>query len=135
MRIGLMGAGSRPENVLLMLEALGEALAEQGFRPAGAPQAADVLVRVDYGVDEGTREYAEDPFYASSRYRYGWSPYGFGWRDPFYDPFWGVYYGRPYFSRWGGDPRRCTTRAGLATSGHRSWIRARELRSIQVRAR
>jgi hypothetical protein len=79
-------------------------LAAQGFRPAGAPQAADVLVKVDYGVDEGTQQYSEDPFYASSRYRYGWGPYGFGWRDPFYDPFWGVYQGRPYFSRWGRYP-------------------------------
>jgi hypothetical protein len=78
-------------------------LAAQGFRPAGAPQAADVLVKVDYGVDEGTRQYSEDPFYASSR-GYGWGPYGFGWRDPFYDPFWGISYGRPYFSRWGGYP-------------------------------
>lgn len=72
-------------------------LAAQGFRPAGAPQAADILVKVDYGVDEGTTQIERDPFYGS---RYG----GFGYRDPFYDPFWGVYYGRPYFSRWGGSP-------------------------------
>ena len=85
-------------------------LQAQGYRPAGAPSVADMLVRVDYGVDEGTREIVSDPFYGSryGRYRgfgrYGWGPYGFGYRDPFYDPFWGVYYGRPYYSRWGRSP-------------------------------
>ena len=71
-------------------------LQAQGYRPAGAPQVADMLVRVDYGIDEGKTEYVgNDPFYDS---RFGG---GFGyWRDPFYDPFWGVYYGRPYYSRW-----------------------------------
>ena len=70
-------------------------LAAQGFRPAGAPQLADMLVKVNYGVDEGETEYVAEPD-LSSRYRYG----GFGWRSPFYDPFWG----RPYYSRWGGYP-------------------------------
>ena len=74
-------------------------LAAQGFRPAGAPQAADMLVRVDYGVDEGTTEIRDEPYF-SSPYRYG----GFGYRSPFYDPFWGGYYGRPFYSRWGGYP-------------------------------
>jgi hypothetical protein len=64
-------------------------LAAKGYRPAGAPQLADMLVRLDYGVDEGTREIREDPF-SSRRYR-----------DPFYDPYWGVYFGRPYYSRYG----------------------------------
>lgn len=73
-------------------------LQAQGFRPAGAPQAADILVRLDYGVDEGKTEYAREPFYGP---RYGgFGPYGYRWRDPFYDPFWGVYYGRPYWSHW-----------------------------------
>ena len=80
-------------------------LEAQGYRPAGAPQVADMLIRVDYGVDQGTREIVSDPFYGRSRFgRYGWGPYGFGYRDPFYDPFWGVYYGRPYYSRWGRSP-------------------------------
>ena len=77
-------------------------LQAQGYRAAGAPQAADMLVRVDYGVDEGTTDYVDRPFYGPSRFGYG--PYSMRWRDPFYDPFWGVYYGRPYFSRWGGYP-------------------------------
>jgi hypothetical protein len=76
-------------------------LAAQGFRPAGTPQAADILVKVDYGVDEGTTEIDRDPYFGRG-FGGGFGPYGFG--DPFYDPFWGVYYGRPYFSRWGGYP-------------------------------
>jgi len=39
-RIGLMGAGSTAENVLLVLEALEEALRQQGFRAAGDARAA-----------------------------------------------------------------------------------------------
>ena len=73
-------------------------LAAQGFQPAGAPQAADLLVKLDYGVDEGSTEYARD---YTARYRYG----GLGYYDPFYGPYWGGgYYGRPYYSRWGGGP-------------------------------
>jgi hypothetical protein len=64
-------------------------LAARGYRPAGAPQLADMLVRLDYGVDQGSQEYRADPF-ARSRYR-----------SPFYDPFWGVHYGRPYYPRYG----------------------------------
>ena len=57
----------------------------KGYRPAGAPQVADMLVRLSYDVDEGETEYRADPF-AYSRYGRG-----------FYDPFWG----RPYYSRFG----------------------------------
>ena len=82
-------------------------LTAQGYAPAGAPQVATMLVKLDYGVDEGQREYTSDPF-ARSRYGYG----GFGYNDPFYrsrfgyggfgynDPFYG-YTGRPYWSRYG----------------------------------
>ncbi len=96
-------------------------LAAKGYKPAGAPQLADMLVKLDYGVDEGQREVTADPF-ARSRYGYG----GFGYSDPFYrsrfgyydpffrsrygyrgyydpfdDPFYGGYAGRPYWSRFG----------------------------------
>ena len=68
-------------------------LEAQGYRPAGTPQAATMVVRLSYGVDQGHRVYTEDPF-ARSRYY-----------DPFYrgayDPFFGGYYGRPYYSRFG----------------------------------
>ena len=39
-RIGLMGYGSTAENVLMVLEALGAALADQGFHPAADARAA-----------------------------------------------------------------------------------------------
>lgn len=72
-------------------------LQAHGLVPAASPQAADMLVKVSYGVDEGTTEYYDDGMYGPYG-RYG--RYGFGYRDPFYDPFWGFYYGRPYYSRW-----------------------------------
>lgn len=65
----------------------------RGYRPAGAPQLADMLVKVSYTVDEGETEYATDPM-ARSRY---WSPFYRG----YYDPFWGAHFGRPYYSRYG----------------------------------
>lgn len=80
-------------------------LESQGFRAAGAPNLADMLVRVDYGVDEGKTEYVRDPFYGSpggfgyGRYGYGYGGYG-GYGG--FDPFWGVYTNRPYYSRYGG---------------------------------
>ena len=68
-------------------------LEARGYRPAGAPQLADMLVKVSYDVGEGQKEYTIDPL-ARSRYA-----------DPFfrgrYDPFFGAYYGRPYYSRYG----------------------------------
>ena len=78
-------------------------LQAQGYRAAGAPQVADMLVRVDYGVDEGKTERVADydPFY-DARWGGGYSS-GY-WRTPSYDPFWRVYYGRPYYSRWGRMP-------------------------------
>jgi hypothetical protein len=68
-------------------------LAARGYRPAGAPQLADMIVRmsydveqdVDYRVDPIARSRMSDPFY----------------RRGFYDPFWRVTYGRPYYSRYG----------------------------------
>ena len=86
-------------------------LAAKGYRPAGAPQLASMLVRLDYGVDEGKTEYTEDPF-ARSRYGYGGfgDPFYRSYRDPFgqyrYDPFYRSYYGRPYYSRFGYYGRR-----------------------------
>ena len=78
-------------------------LEANGYRPAGAPQIADMLVRLDYGVDEGRTEYVDDGF-SSARRGPRWGPYGWSYRDPWYDPSYGVFYGRPYWSRWGGSP-------------------------------
>ena len=74
----------------------------RGYRQAASPQTADMLVRVNYGVDEGQQQVEVDPFgrYGSfGRYgpRYGDPFYGGG----FYDPRFGIYYGRPYYSRYG----------------------------------
>ena len=70
-----------------------QALQARGYAHAGAPQLATMIVRVGYGVDEGRREYTSDPF-ARSRYS---SPFYRG----YYDPFYGAYGGRPYWSRYG----------------------------------
>lgn len=63
-------------------------LQARGYRPAASPESADMIVRIGYGVDQGTREYSRDPFmeYHSPFHR----PYGYG-----------AYYGRPYYSRYG----------------------------------
>ena len=60
-------------------------LEARGYRPAGAPQAADLLVTLDYGVDQGATHVETDPF-LHSRLR---------------DPYWGSFYGSPYYSRYG----------------------------------
>jgi hypothetical protein len=86
-------------------------LAAKGYSPAGGPNLATMLVRLDYGVDEGRTEYTQDPF-ARSRYGYGGfgDPFYRSYRDPFgqyrYDPFYRGYYGRPYYSRYGYYGRR-----------------------------
>lgn len=68
-------------------------LQAKGYVPAGAPQNADMLVKLSYAVDDGETRYAADPF-ARSRY---YDPFYRG----YYDPFYGRYYGRPYYSRYG----------------------------------
>jgi hypothetical protein len=87
-----------------------QALQAQGYAAAPSAQAATMLVKMDFGVDQGTTEYRVDPFYRSrqfyspfhggyygtwgrpiyySRYsRFGrYNPYYYGWDDPFYSPF------------------------------------------------
>ena len=85
-----------------------QAMQAQGYAAAPSPQAATMLVKVNYGVDEGTTEYREDPFYRNrgfyspyyggmygtwgrplyySRYGRRYSPFYYGWDDPFYSPF------------------------------------------------
>jgi len=71
-----------------------QAMQAQGYAPATSPQSASMLVAVDYGVDQGHQEVDVDPF--PSGYYGG----GFG---GFYDPFYRRgFYGRPYYSRFGG---------------------------------
>jgi hypothetical protein len=80
-------------------------MAARGYRQAPSTAAADMLVRVGYGVDEGRQEVyvdpiARDPFLYGGYYgRPYWSRFGYygGYRSPFYwgwnDPFW---YASPY---------------------------------------
>ena len=64
-----------------------------GYHQAASTAQADMLIKIGYGVDEGTTEVSVDPF-ARSRY---YSPFYRG----YYDPFYGGYFGRPYYSRYG----------------------------------
>ena len=85
-----------------------QAMRAQGYVPAASINQATMIVRLGYGVDEGTTRYDQDPFGYGGYNGYG-GGYG-GYRDPFYrggyrDPFYrGGYYGnpysRPYYSRW-----------------------------------
>lgn len=65
----------------------------KGYRQAASTAAADMLVRVGYGVDDGETQVSADPWARSMYY------------DPFYrgsyDPFYRGYIGRPYYSRYG----------------------------------
>jgi hypothetical protein len=71
-----------------------QAMQAQGYAPAISPQTATMLVQVDYGVDRGQQEVDVDPF-ANGFYRGGFGG--------FYDPFFRRgFYGRPYYSRYGG---------------------------------
>ncbi len=65
-----------------------QAMQAQGYVPAASIATATMVVRVGYGVDQGTVQYDRDPF--------GYAGYG----DPFYRGYRG-YYSRPYYSRWG----------------------------------
>ena len=70
-----------------------QAMQAQGYVPAVSPQAATMLVQLDYGVDQGQREVDIDPF--ANGYYGG----GFG---GFYSPYYRRgFYGRPSYSRFG----------------------------------
>jgi hypothetical protein len=88
-------------------------LEAKGYRPAGAPQVADMLVKLDYGVDEGQVRRVGDPMArphlrGPAGYQRFYDPRTgqiYYRRDPFYDPFYDPYYetayGQPYWSRYG----------------------------------
>lgn len=70
-------------------------LAQQGYVAVANPRDAALIVRFDYGVDNGRERiqstgFSRDPFW-SPWYGYGragyWGgrPWGFGWQDPFFD--------------------------------------------------
>jgi hypothetical protein len=73
-------------------------LAAEGYTPAADPEKAQLLVRFDYGVDQGRERVRSTGFsrnpYWSPWYGYGpygyWGPYrrsmwSFGWHDPWLD--------------------------------------------------
>ncbi len=72
-------------------------LAEVGYRPVPAGQDAELIARLDYGVDKGRERVRStpgfrDPFW-SPWYGYGprlgyrrfGGPWGYGWYDPWFD--------------------------------------------------
>jgi hypothetical protein len=69
-----------------------QGLQAQGYAQAPSLQAATMVVRVDYGVDEGQQAIERDPFARG----YGYDPFYGGFGGPF-----GGFYGRPYYSRFG----------------------------------
>ena len=60
-----------------------QAMLAQGYAESSSLAGATMLVRLDYGVDDGHTEIVSTPY----------SGYG--------DPFFGGFYGRPYYSRFG----------------------------------
>ena len=78
----------------------------QGYAPANSIAGATMIVRVGYGVDQGTTEYQRDPFGYSAANRYGgygaggYGGYGGGFYQPYYSRF--GYYGArsPFYYGW-----------------------------------
>jgi hypothetical protein len=77
-------------------------LARQGYRPVAPGEGAELIARLDYGVDKGrerirTTTMYHDPFwspwygygprfgYYSRRFHPIGSPWGYGWHDPWFD--------------------------------------------------
>ena len=73
-----------------------QAMQAQGYAQAPSLNAATMVVRLDYGVDEGEQRFQSDPFYRG----YGYDPFYGGLRRPFYSRY--GYYGprTPYYMGW-----------------------------------
>ena len=68
----------------------------RGYRQVASPAQAQLVVQLGYGVDQGRQVVREDPFLRSRAFG-GY----YGGRFGGYDPFFGVYGRRPYYSRFG----------------------------------
>ncbi len=79
-----------------------------GYTPAASPEAASLLVRFDYGVDNGrervrTTGFADpfyDPWFGAGRLgygRFGYGGLGYGARSRFYGSRWGFGFYDPWF--------------------------------------
>ncbi|MFT4026257.1 MAG: DUF4136 domain-containing protein [Novosphingobium sp.] len=77
-------------------------LAAVGYRPVASPQGADLVARLDYGIDKGRERIRSSPGYRDPFWRpwYGYGPrwgysprfgprfagaWGYGWYDPWFD--------------------------------------------------
>jgi len=61
-------------------------LIDEGYREAPAVGTADLLVSLDYGVDNGqTRIRSYPSAFGHSHFGYFGRPYYWGWHDPFFD--------------------------------------------------
>jgi hypothetical protein len=64
-----------------------------GYAPASGPSAANLIVRMDYGVDKGRERLRSTPSFGYARYGFGYGGYGHGpWGRPYYG------YGRRAFA-------------------------------------
>ena len=80
-------------------ELLSRTMAQQGYRPAAGPESAELLVRFDYGVDQGRERVRSTGSGFGSGFGPYWGPwhgYGrighfrggpwhYGWYDPWFD--------------------------------------------------
>ena len=75
-------------------ELVTQRMAALGYRPASGPESADMLVRLDYGVDKGRERVRStrggygshwSPWYGYGRVGYRGGPWHYGWHDPFFD--------------------------------------------------
>ena len=69
-----------------------QAMQAQGYAQAPSLEASTMVVRLDYGVDEGRQQVERDPFARG----YGYDPFYGGFGGPY-----GGFYGRPFYSRFG----------------------------------
>lgn len=77
-------------------------MTQQGYQRASSPDSATLIVKLDYGVNDG-REKVQTRYsgYGGYGYGYGWPYYGGYYRHRpyywggYYDPFWGSSFGAP----------------------------------------
>lgn len=102
---------------------VGEQMVHYGYRPASDPASAQLIVRLDYDVDQGrervrTTNYGVDPFFYGPGWGGGWGP-GFGWRGRyrygFNDPF--LFGGYPQVDSYTVYASRLTLRIDKSGSG------------------
>jgi hypothetical protein len=76
-------------------------LQARGYQQVPSPQQAQLIVQLGYGVDRGHQQIVEDPFAYQRGPFFGGAYGGYSRFGGFYSGL-GVFYGRPYYSRFGG---------------------------------